>query len=337
MTTLINEGTYGSIFYPSINLSNEDTSDAEKYITKIQKSANSHDEITIGEIIKSIPFYSHFFSPIESSCIVSPKTINYEAVKKSKVMRNDFHELDTDDTYTSSKIRYVGKYTIDEYIKSVDDENKHKKLYNTHLHLLDALDKLLEKKIIHFDLKTNNVIFDDIQSIPIIIDFGLSQVISPLIDAMDKKNIAKNFFVDYKAYEYWCIDVHIMANIAHEKMFYRNSLVKKIYLDKLIQDFKTPFIYYFFTREEIREFERDFTIYFSKYIDNYTWNDLFNELLHYYNTWDNYSLSMSYLYIIKNNKNIDENYRILLKKNILAMPNRRMTTNEFRSQLKELL
>lgn len=336
MTTMITEGTYGSIFYPSINLCNEDTSDAEKYITKIQKSANSHDEITIGEIIKTIPFYDHFFSPIESSCIVSPKSINYDIIKKSKIMKNDFHELDTEHSYTSSKIRYVGKYTIDEYIKTIDDENKHKKLYNTHLHLLDALDKLLEKQIIHFDLKTNNIMFDEIQSIPIIIDFGLSQEIKPILNTIDKE-LTKNFFVDYNAYEYWCIDIHIMANIAHERMFYRDSLVKKIHLDRLLQEFKTPFIHYFLTREEVRIFERDFILYFSKYADVYTWNDLFTELLDYYNTWDNYSLSMCYLYVIKDHKNIDENYKKLLKKNILAMPNRRMTTNEFRQQLRELL
>jgi serine/threonine protein kinase len=337
MSKMISEGTYGSIFYPSINLCNEDaTTENEKYITKIQKSANSHDEITIGEIIKTIPFYSHFFSPIETSCIVSPKSINYEIVKKSKIMQNDFHELDTEHSYTSSKIRYVGKYTIDQYIKTLEDDAKNKKIYNTHLHLLDALDKLLEKNIIHFDLKPDNIMFDEIQSIPIIIDFGLSQVITPLLENANPE-VVKHFFVDYNVYEYWCVDIHIMSNIAHEKIFYRDSLVKKNHLDRLLQDFKTPFYNYFFTREELRGFERDFTIYFSKYVNNYTWNELFNELLTYYKTWDNYSLSMSYLYVIKDNRKVHDNYKNLLKTNLLAMPNKRMTTEEFRNQLKQLL
>jgi hypothetical protein len=336
MTNILTEGTYGIIFYPSINLSNEEESEAEKYITKIQKSTNSHDEITVGEIIKTIPFYSHFFSPIETSCTITQKSINYEVVKNSKIMQNDFHELDTEHTYTSSKIRYVGKYAIDEYIRTIEDENKNKKIYNTHLHLLDALDKLLEKNIIHFDLKTNNIMFDEIQSIPIVIDFGLSQVITPLFENANT-TISRNFFVDYNAYEYWCIDVFIMSNIAHEKMFYRDSLVKQNYLDKLLQDFKTPFIHFFLHKEEIRGFDRDFNIYFSKYVNTYTWNELFNELLTYYKTWDNYSLSMCYLYVIKDYKNADIRYKKMLKTNILAMPNKRMTTAEFRNNLQQLL
>jgi serine/threonine protein kinase len=335
MSTLITEGTYGSIFYPSIPY-NEETIDAEKYITKIQKSANSKDEIEIGEIIKTIPFYSHFFSPIESFYIVSAKVIDYDLVRKSKILRDDFHESDSDHTFTSSKIRYVGKYNIDEYIKTIEDDHKTKKIYNTHLYLLDALDKLLEKDIIHFDLKPDNIMFDEIQSIPIVIDFGLSQLVTPVLTTTNKE-IIKDFFVDYNAYDYWCIDIHIMANIAHEKMFYRDSLVKQHHLDRLLHDFKTPFFNYFLTKDEIRSFEREYNIYFSKYVNNYTWNELFAELLKYYKTWDNYSLSMCYLYVIRDYKKIDENYKVLLKTNLLSMPNKRMTTEEFRNQLKQLL
>ena len=347
MSTMINKGTYGSIFHPSINVCNgtiENDPDGEKYITKIQKMDDANTEIKIGDIIKTIPHYAHFFSPIESSCVINTQSINYELIKKCKIMQNELAEFANNNTYSSSKIRYVGKYTLDEYIKTIqDDATKHAKIYNTHLHLLDALEKLLQHNIIHFDLKTNNIIIDDIQSIPIIIDFGLSNVITPLLEnASPPPPSEPHFFVDYYAYDFWCIDVYIMANIEHEKLFYKQSMVTKQSLDLLLHNFKTPFFNHFLNEQEIRTFERDYYIYFSKYIsNNQTWQELFTDLLQFYKTWDNYSISMCYLFICKNHMK-DANpklqaYIALLKTSILSMPNKRMSPEEFRNKLMDIL
>jgi len=342
MTTLIQKGAYGTIFHPSINVCNgniENDPDGEKYITKIQTMEDANSEIEIGNIIKTIPYYTHFFSPIESSCVINTKSIKYELIKKSKIMQNEFAEFNNNNTYSSSKIRYVGKHTLDEYIKTLPNDNaRYTKIYNTHLHLLDALQKLLQTNIIHFDLKTDNIVFDDIQSIPIIIDFGISNVITPLLENPPPEKTT--FFVDYYAYDYWCIDVFIMANIEHEKQFYRQSLVTKQSLDLLLHNFKTPFFNRFLTEQEIRAFERDYYIYFLKYVNNnQTWHELFTDLLQYYKTWDNYSLSMCYLYICRNQVKTTKikEYISLLKTNILSMPNKRMMPEEFRTKLLDIL
>lgn len=341
MTSLINKGTYGRIFYPGIDICSDekqDTSDSEKYITKIQKIDDSEDEIKIGKIIKTIPYYTQFFSPIESACIVNTKSINYNLIKSNAIMQNDFGEFASETTYSSSKIRYVGKYTIHDYIKLAQD-GKHKKIYDTHLHLLTALEKLLEKNIIHFDLKTTNIMFDDIQSIPIIIDFGISNVITPLLENPGKTE-GKKFFIDYNAYDYWCIDVYMMSNIAYEKLFYSTSKITKQHLDTILYNFKTSLHKYTITEQEIRTFERDYHIYFSKYINNnQTWQELFTDLLQYNKTWDNYSLSMCYLRICKNipkGPKLNE-YITLLKQNVLAMPNKRLSIADFRNKLLNII
>jgi serine/threonine protein kinase len=255
-------------------------------------------------------------------------------------MQNEFAEFDNNNTYCSSKIRYVGKHTLDGYIKSFLSENaRHKKIYNTHLHLLEALKKLLQTNIIHFDLKTNNIMFDDIQSIPIIIDFGISNVITPLLENHVKTESKTRFFRDYYTYDYWCIDVFIMANIEREKLFYKESKITKHSLDLLLHKFKTPFFNHFLNDQEIRKFDRDYYIYFSKYVNNNTWQDLFTDLLQYYKTWDNYSLSMCYLYIC--NKHVKDakmqEYITLLKTNILSMPNKRMIPEEFEQKLMAII
>lgn len=344
MITLIQKGSYGSIFYPSINVCNgtlENDIDSKHYITKIQKLEDANSEIEIGNIIKTIPYYTHFFSPVESSCTINTKSISYELIKKCKIMQNELSEFEKDNTYSSSKIRYVGKHTLDEYIKTLPNDNaKHTKIYNTHLHLLEALEKLLHHNIINFDLKGDNIMFDDIQSIPIIIDFGISNVITPLLENTPPSKT--HFFVDYYSYDYWCIDVFMMANIEHENQFYKQSIVTKQSLDLLLHNFKTPFFNRFLTEQEIRAFDRDYYIYFSKYTNNnQTWQELFTDLLQFYKTWDNYSLSMSYLRICKNhmtdtNPKLQE-YIALLKTMILSMPNKRMTPEAFRTQLLDIL
>jgi serine/threonine protein kinase len=340
MTSLINKGTYGRIFYPGIDICSyekQDTSDSERYITKIQKIDDSEDEIKIGKIIQTIPYYTQFFSPVESACIVNTKSINYKLIKSNAIMQNDFGEFVREIAYSSSKIRYVGKYTIDQYIKVIQDE-KSKKIYNTHLYLLTSLEKLSEKDIIHFDLKPTNIMYDDIQSIPIIIDFGISNVITPLLENPSKTE-GKEFFIDYNTYDYWCIDVYMMSNIAYEKMFYINSKITKQHLDTLLYNFKTSLHKYIITEAEIRAFERDYHNYFSKYVDKKTWQDLFIDLLQYNKTWDNYSLSMCYLHICKD---IDKDpklneYITLLKQNVLAMPNKRLSIADFRTKLMDII
>jgi serine/threonine protein kinase len=255
-------------------------------------------------------------------------------------MQNEFAEFNNNNTYSSSKIRYVGKYTLDKYIKSLPNDNViYAKIYNTHLHLLDAIQKLSQINIIHFDLKTNNIMFDDIQSIPIIIDFGISNIITSLLEKNGKTESKTSFFRDYYTYEYWCIDVFIMANIEREKHFYKESKITKHSLDLLLHNFKTPFFNNFLNDQEIRKFERDYYIYFSKYVNNTTWQELFIDLLQYYKTWDNYSLSMCYLYICnKHTKDSKlQEYIALLKTNILSMPNKRMTPQDFRTKLLDIL
>jgi hypothetical protein len=130
-----------------------------------------------------------------------------------------------------------------------------------------------------------------------------------------------------------------MSNIAYEKMFYSDSKITKQNLDTLLHNFKTSLHKYTITEQEIRGFERDYHTYFSKYVDKKTWQELFTDLLQYNKTWDNYSLSMCYLHICKN---IDKDpilneYITLLKHNVLAMPNKRLSIEDFRSKFMDII
>jgi len=60
---LINQGSYGCIFRPGLNCKGKTMN--KKYITKVQKSANtSQKETKLGKKIKTIENYDDYFAPI---------------------------------------------------------------------------------------------------------------------------------------------------------------------------------------------------------------------------------------------------------------------------------
>ena len=80
--------------------------------------------------------------------------------------------------------------------------------------------------------------------------------------------------------------------------------------------------------------------YFNTFVDG-TWEKLFNELIGHCYTWDVFALSQTYLQIIKminigdNDKMVE--YEKLLKRNVLSVPNARMTAEEMENELINVL
>ena len=370
MTTLLNSGTYGCIFHPSINVCDgnlDQEIDSEHYITKIQRYEKDDDELAISREIQTIPHYEQYFAPIVKTCVVRGTNINYDLVRACKEMQNDFSEFNSTIQYSSSKVRYVGKYNIGKYIKTLTDPLQQlKKIVNTHLHLLEALQYLISKKIVHFDLKLDNIMFDDIQSIPIIIDFGISKNLTPLrigadgsVDltahtplnisngapsghhSRDVRATLQQLFISDDPYDFWCIDIFIICNIVYERNFYKTSVVTHQALESLLENFKTQTFTTLLTPAEIRSFEMNYKHYFSKYVlQKATWVTVLQDLLPYYPTWDNYAVAMTYLYMCKRNPGLQQeqtvSYITMLKDILTAMPNKRMSPKETQAKLREI-
>lgn len=341
MTSFIDNGSHGCIFHPSVNACDGDIKtepDSKTHITKIQKYESAITEIQIGKKIQQIPFYSHYFAPVIHHCEIKVTGINYELIRQCKIMQDDFSHYLDGDKYMSSKIRYVGKYPIHKYIQSISNKQQRlRKIFNTHLHLLTACQKLIDNSITHFDLKPANIMFDEVQSIPIIIDFGISTII-PNSLTMTNSTSHKNFFVTNSTYDYWCLDIFMLSHIAFEELFYANSIVTQNHLNTLFEQFQTNTLKYQVTPQELRSFAIEYRNYFSKYVVQHkTWMELYNDIIIYNNTWDNYALSMCYLNIcskIHSSDPILTKYTEYLKKNvILAMPKERKTLQEVRDYI----
>jgi len=301
------KGTYGCVFYPSINACSgqiETDMDSDHYITKIQRYLhNQNDEIVIGKQLQELPLYDHYFAPVVKSCKIKSTRMDYNLVRSCAEMQNELGEIDNNSTYVSNKIRYVGKKDIARYAQTLTaTPNKlYRKLINTHLHILDALHMLVSENIVHFDIKPQNIMQDEIQNVPIIIDFGLSrvltQLLSPNFSPIRSERLMRHTFVSYDTYDYWCIDIYILSNIGSKTILKPYTEVSEGHIKAILRGFITPNFLAILSGEEVAQFKRNIFGYFSPFIaQKQTWLDVFRVLIQNYSTWDNYSVAMTYLY-----------------------------------------
>ena len=211
---LLAQGTFGCVFHPGITCTHEPL-DA-KYITKIHASneITTQNEIAVSKKVQTIPNYEQHFSPILEDCEVNLAKVNREEVEKCKFVKDDIHrkdDLQKPITYISTKIRFIEGKTLLEY---VSQNSKYATISALNRKLSESINKLIEKEIVHFDLRENNMIVSK-QGVPIIIDFGISIDFAKLKQNPSKK-ILKNVFYAYTTqYKPWCIEIVLICFMVH--------------------------------------------------------------------------------------------------------------------------
>lgn len=301
---LLSQGTYGCVYKPEFSCNKQPISSypfQKKMVSKITLSSSSiTQEYELGKIIiQSIPQYERFFSPILNFCPINIGEINQEELQSCQFIQDEKQNTThtTPPTYQSNTIRYVGKHSIYDTIY----RSSFPKFLSTHIHLLKALTLLqtIDDPIIHYDLKENNIMFDDIYSVPIIIDFGISFPSSKLKPpfSIDKSV----FYVYYEKYAPWCIEIVILSYIIH-KMDRQNTTIT----DKDISDLKTvcnlfvkqnPVFVNGFDTNELMEFGNSLNLFMDSFISK-SWDDLIQSLVSKHLSWDNFSLSVIYYDIL---------------------------------------
>ena len=354
---LLDEGGYGCVYYPGISCNGK--KEMPKFITKIQKVSDTFkNEYFISEKIRKIKGYTKHFAPIIKVCPVKlTKTNVHEIMKCGKLTTETKSQIESP-KYVSSKIRYVGKRNIGDYINSYMNRTYSvAEVLDTHLYLLKGIRQLNRMGIIHYDLKYDNIMYDDTLKIPIIIDYGLS-IYVPELSPVNYKN---EFFA-FVSYSYWCIDIVICSYI-FQKIKYEHSKTTKITKDELdiIYDAFVSssygeqthtnglFSFTIFPDSDYEKLRVKCATYFRAFVGK-SWFELYEHLIKYSNTWDNYSLSMVYLMEIDNlykihPKTYDKisalpsfpKYRNLLENILFSMPNERPTVLDTITQIKKLL
>jgi serine/threonine protein kinase len=373
---IIGQGTYGCMYIPEISCDSKEPT-LNKYVSKIQQdNFASRREIKIGKDISKIRGYNARFAPIIKTCPVNVATINGKELASCK-MYMQAKAAHTTDNLITCKIRYVGKNTLGKELDSVllkkrpskNVLNRYcKQIAETHMYLLKSLSILNENGVLHLDMKENNVMYDETNHVPIIIDYGLSYNVSDLDIDEYAKNAANPFGVNVPWYSPWCIEVVILSYIAKQIQTKADSAYKVdvTRLDSKIEDFavfsqmienymdKNLILQHkIFSANEVKDYKTGL-IELVKGFKGKTWREVWKMVVASNKSWDNYGMSVLYLQELNisglldcmspsveqsdRNADVDDNvqteqsflkqYVDALKKVILSSPANRPIANE---------
>lgn len=311
---LLSRGTFGCIFKPALTC--KGGIDHENFITKVQKqTALSKREVTISEKIKKIKDYHKYFAPILKTCTISVANISWDEVNKCDFMKNNKQII-------SNKLRYVGKNTLEEYFIQLLRTKPAlyiETLYDTFFYLLKSIRVLFLNGIVHFDMKENNIMYDERQHIPIIIDFGISFDMNML-----QNHLSEVFYTEGFDYPPWCFEIALCSYIVNSNKNMEEKINMEKMKEKVLFFIKSNPIFEVFNETERKEYITKL----NRYIENHgklTYKEFIHELCKSIDTWDIYALAVIYIKILYMTHTQDFTPRFiqLLKDVIFAAPNER--------------
>jgi serine/threonine protein kinase len=320
MSTLLSQGGFGCVYLPGINC-NGTVQEDKKYVTKFQiNNFNAQNEKNIGSILKKTKNFEMYFLPVIKSCPINLALLDSDVLNQCEIItkKNPIND------YVLMSIPYIKSKSFFYFIKNlnVSKKNIFLELIDTYLYLLNSIAKLLEKDIVHFDLKTDNILYNSYTYNPVIIDFGISIP----INEVSNHNIRNYFYVYAPEYFIWPLEVHVICYLLHRSPFPLTDTSIKEIVDAFILNNKPLSI---FSDDFKTKFHETCTDYLSQYIDEQPMN-VINKLKNFYTTWDNYALSILYLFVFSllfENKFIENSLMIylskLLIKNIHPNPQKR--------------
>jgi serine/threonine protein kinase len=337
---LISQGTFGCIFYPSIECDGS-VSKNKKYASKLVKNnKNDINEYLIGKIIKRIKLYEYYYAPVINMCSINLAKIDKRERDMCKIIRDKKYsgmgmgmgmETEPISSYAIMKIPFIENISIIDYFTQPDTDKKEILTYilYSYDYLLQNIKTLNEHEIIHFDLKLSNILIEKSKKIPIIIDFGLSIP----VDDIRPETYKKYFYAYSPSYYIWCIDIHIICYLVKV-----NPVLTKDALIGLIDEYVQSNIgLKIFSDIFVRRFRDTAVDYYTKHIidSGATRDEIIKKLLKYIRTWDTYSLSLMFLCFIQfisfhgfiHNKLIIEFSKVLLL-NFHPNPEKRLSFDE---------
>jgi serine/threonine protein kinase len=300
----ISQGTFGCIFYPAIECDGS-ISKNKKYASKLVKNNRAElNEYLIGKMIKKIKLYEYYYAPVVNMCSINLAKIDKRERDMCRIIRTkttglgNTSSVDYTNNYSIMKIPFIDNIHMIDYFINLETDKKEILTYvlYSYNYLLQNINTLNKHGIIHFDLKLSNILIEKSKKIPIIIDFGLSIIVSDIRPETYKKY----FYAHNPRYYIWCIEIHIICYLVKV-----NPVLTKDALIDLIDEYVGNNIgLKIFSDTFVQRFRDTAITYYSKLLidtgdTGYTRDAMIKKLLKYIHTWDSYSLSLVFLCFIQ--------------------------------------
>lgn len=322
---LISEGTYGCVFHPGFKCNHSQENVDVKYVTKIHSNINSSivkNEIAISQKIRdNIPDFDLYFSPVIKTCKVD--------LAKSDAAKCKLIKDKTAKTFDSTEMKYIDGKTLFKHVEHLMKQGKiQSKIYaevaTLYKRLCISIEKLKMINVIHFDLKSDNIIVTN-SGTPIVIDFGISIDMDAIIQksqsAANKAELYKlldtKFYAFSTEYSPWCIDIVLICFILQKqkhKEIIKAEQIMQIF-DEVMQ--KNKFADKIYLRDALKDYRAKFQeLVASKYGDTENEN-LLNHLLQNFAKWDLYAATIMFMEMLEKIKqNPNSNHVKEIKKNL---------------------
>jgi len=328
-------------------------------------------EEAIGAKIQEIPYYQYHFAPIISHCPLNLGKIDESEIRKCQVLTDRRskaeanttpHNPESDDgddesdeeaepldnasnasnasNYVSYKIRYVGKDHLGNCPRIHVQTHM-----EVHTHLLKSLEKLAEATVVHYDLKANNIMMDDVYHRLIIIDFGISFMVDDLRrEPMDVSAHRRIFYNDYNKYPPWCIEIVLMSYLVQRTDFDPDRPVTPENVAEM-QEVCRGFLQQVYKKfggspTPTTPLEKELESLWTSMVNQPTQAWVKRLTMNVY-SWDNYALAMI-MYDRLNHKVVPTDsvlvsaYRTVLTDIVMGEPSTRPTAKDTRQRLQEL-
>ncbi|MEX0595034.1 MAG: hypothetical protein WD512_00935, partial [Candidatus Paceibacterota bacterium] len=154
MSKLLTQGGFGCVYYPGIKC--DGSPSLSKNVTKLQKrDISAENEISIGKMLSKIKNFQLFFSPVIKSC-----GVNLANIDKSLLSKCEIIDENKERKYILLESMYINGNQFIELIKKYSKKHLIITIFETFFFLLGSIELLLDQKIVHFDLKSDNILYD---------------------------------------------------------------------------------------------------------------------------------------------------------------------------------